>query len=158
MNSGPSAVTFGPLHVTTYGQHSTSMEPLTPVSPITLTTPSIPATPATPAMLITPAHTAAGTRIQPVQDSNGHVSPVMSMNGSGLQSMVGLSALAPTTSSPAFAPSSALFSAADMPFPEIVLPELVPADDLLSNPQAAPISTERRGALRRLIDGIRRRA
>ena len=87
--------------------------------------------------------------IQPAHSDNGDVVPLMSLNGHATA--------APEPTVAPITPSGIPPSAATMPFPEIDFPELPPAEELLNNPQPAPISNQRRGALRRLIDGIRRR-
>jgi hypothetical protein len=69
-----------------------------------------------------------------------------------LQPMTGLQTLAPSPSSAGALPH------AGAGFAPPQMSDLAPGGaDAISNPVAPAISTERRGALRRLIDGIRRR-
>jgi hypothetical protein len=131
-STGPLPVTFGPLHVTSFAQ-----QPVTSTSHVAA-----------------PISGPTQPVIQPAHSENGHVVPLMSLNA--VTDAVLTTPAAPVAVATA-APLGIPLSAATMPFPEIEFPELPPAEELLSNPQAAPISNERRGALRRLIDGIRRR-
>jgi hypothetical protein len=174
-NTGPSPVNFGPMTITSAGQPSPAplaslpslVRQTTAISPISFPD----ATPTAP------------EGIEAVQNPDGLVTPLLTLGGpTGLQQMTTLQpmgglqplttlqpmgGLQPLTVLPSnvqpsnMQPLNGLQTLDGTGFapPPATLGDGVTdtSGDPLSNTQAPAISTERRGALRRLIDGIRRR-